>query len=586
MKNKIYSSVMFLLMTGQIVYADAIMERPRYSSRTPAIQSSSIVFSNRTTVNDDADSYKAALKEVQSSIEKNPSNQVLYINLADLYIKTGEYQKACDELLYVRNTAKRNKLTDSAKNEASLLLDELRKIPKYDRTKSYYYTNMAVLALIIDNKQLAEEYITAGLNGYYDDNFVKNALIEVVDSIENVQTAVNICDKVLQKRTGDIEIRRLKAGYLVQAGNKSAAVQEYSAILDIKPNDEDAKYSLYKLLTAKNAPEKDILKAIYKTDKPDIETAYTELSNILLENNDTTGALNYAKLLVNKYPENANGYIVLSEIYRREGKLKESYEVLAVVRDKADTNEEISKYNVLLAKLSDAPLEEANSLMASGLYEQALEVLDTASQENLYVILAQSRANYFLKRKQKSLDYLNKAMTLYPNNADVYCAFSYIYLQEKDIESSRKYINQSLKINPQNKTSLTMLDLINNAETDKFHNQIASCIESQNYTEAERLINEALKINKKDAMLYYYRGLTYIAQNNYAASTAELYKCLEYDKNNTLANFYLGIAFDNLAEKNNALTYYQKFVNLLANDDFGESERREYAQARIQKLKM
>ena len=43
-------------------------------------------------------------------------------------------------------------------------------------------------------------------------------------------------------------------------------------------------------------------------------------------------------------------------------------------------------------------------------------------------------------RYSTELDLLNKAMTLYPNNSDVYCAFSYIYLQEKDIESSRKYI--------------------------------------------------------------------------------------------------------------------------------------------------
>ena len=42
-----------------------------------------------------------------------------------------------------------------------------------------------------------------------------------------------------------------------------------------------------------------------------------------------------------------------------------------------------------------------------------------------------------------SKDYLNKAMSLYPNNSDVYCAFGYIYLQEKDTETARKYVNNS-----------------------------------------------------------------------------------------------------------------------------------------------
>ena len=63
-----------------------------------------------------------------------------------------------------------------------------------------------------------------------------------------------------------------------------------------------------------------------------------------------------------------------------------------------------------------------------------------------------------------------------------------------------------------------------------------------------RLINEALSINKKDSALYYYQGLTYIAMNNYAAATAPLYKALELDKNNVIAYFYLGLAFDNLSE--------------------------------------
>ena len=99
-----------------------------------------------------------------------------------------------------------------------------------------------------------------------------------------------------------------------------------------------------------------------------------------------------------------------------------------------------------------------------------------------------------------------------------------------------------------------------------------------------RLINEALKINKKDSGLYYYQGLTYIAMNNYAAATAPLYKAIELDKNNNLAYFYLGLAFDNLSEPDNALAYYRKFIELLPKDDYGESEKLNYAKSRIEKL--
>ncbi|MCD7740243.1 MAG: tetratricopeptide repeat protein, partial [Candidatus Gastranaerophilales bacterium] len=174
---------------------------------------------------------------------------------------------------------------------------------------------------------------------------------------------------------------------------------------------------------------------------------------------------------------------------------------------------------------------------------------------------------------------------VYPENSEGYCAFGYIYLKEKDIESARKYVNKSLKLNPNNQTAMDLLDMVNQAESDKFLNDIISAYESQNYSETMRLINEAMDVNKKDPSLYYYKALTYIAQNNYAASTAALYKCIELDKNNAPAYFYLGIAFDNLSEPKNALMYYQKFIELLPADDFGESERLEYAKSRINKLK-
>ena len=72
--------------------------------------------------------------------------------------------------------------------------------------------------------------------------------------------------------------------------------------------------------------------------------------------------------------------------------------------------------------------------------------------------------------------------------------------------------------------------------------------------------------------------------NNYASATAPLYKSIDLDKTNTLAYFYLALSFDNLSEPENALSYYQKFIQLLPKDELGESEKLNYAKARIEKL--
>ena len=239
----------------------------------------------------------------------------------------------------------------------------------------------------------------------------------------------------------------------------------------------------------------------------------------------------------------------------------------------------------MLAKLSDEPVEEANSLMNTGLYSQALSVLESANQDNLYVILGMARANYYLGNKRVAFEQLNKAMTFYPNNADVFYYFAYIFYEEKDYESAQKYLKKTFEVSPNHKFALSLTDAINTKLANKYMSQITSSFEMQNYTETMRLVNEALAINPKSSTLYLYKGLVYISQNQYAKATAPLYKAIDIDKNNISAYFYLAEAFDNLSEPQNALSYYEKFIRLVPSDNFGESEKIEYAKARIQKLK-
>ncbi len=591
MKKRIYYlSVALMVGCSAFAYtydtystAPAIRKYPSTRNVT-AIQSTNAFRPDTNSSYQQDMAYSPAINEIKNKIKQNPNDYVYYVSLIDLYLKSGQYDKSFDELVFLSNLSRQNKLDNTVKQSINNISQSYKTNLKYDRNRIPISINLAIMSLIIKDYTLAENYINIASSGNTNREMLKRAIEIVFDTTQNTQKAVAVCDKMLAQNPSDSEIRKLKASYLSQTGNKQAATEEYSKILDSQPKDGDAKYNLYKSLAAKNMQDKDIIKQIYKTDKPNYEKAYYELTDMLLKKGEIQDAKKYALLLTEKFPDNAYGYIFLSEIYKKEGKIQESYQTLEKVRDKADSNEAVAKYNVMLAKLSDQPVKEANSLMANGLYQQALEVLESASQEDLYVILTQARANYLLNKKGNTFDYLNKAMSLYPENSDVYCAFGYIYLQEKDIDTARKYVDRSLKINPDNGTAHDLLDMVNQAETDMGMNNIISTYESQNYQETMRLIDDALKINRKDPNLYLYKALTYIAQNNYAASTASLYKCIELDKYNKLAYFYLGTAFDNLSEPQNALHNYQKYVELLNSDDFEESERRDYAMRRIQRL--
>lgn len=583
MKKNIFI-ICLLLFISNSVLAEEIAIRKYPSQNRTAIQSSNIISTNAREIYGDT-SLQPAIKEIQKRIAQNSGDYDLYVSLIDLYLKSGQNDKAYDELIFLSNLARQNKLNSNTLESLNILYKKYQANAKYDRNRFPLYLDLSILALIQNDTLKASEYISYAADYSSNNDMLENAISIIFDRTNDPQKAIATCDKILYKNPKNIGVRKLKASYLVQTGQKQAAIDEYSQILTIKPDDTNSKYYLYKLLAEKNTPEKEILRQIYKTERTDYQQAYYEIADMLLKNNEINQAEKYADYLVNKYPDNPNGYILLSEIYKKQGKVKESYDALAKVRDKATSNESVAKYNVMLAKLSDQPVKEAHSLIANGLYQQALEVLESADQSDLYVLLTEARVYYLLNKKGNTFDLLNKAMSLYPENSDVYCAFGYIYLQEKDIETARKYTNKSLKINPQNHTAMDLLDMVNKAETDKMTNNIVSNYESQNYDETMRLINEAMEINKKDPNLYLYKALTYIAQNNYAASTAALYKCIELDRNNKLAYFYLGTAFDNLSEPDNALQNYQKYISLLRSEDFGESERKEYALARINKLK-
>ena len=581
MKKKLILSVVLLSLSSS-VYADTIVER-KVVPRRSAIQSTNMVFSDsQYSVN--KNTLDTAINELQNKISADTDNYALYASLANLYIKAKQYNNAYDELVFLNHLASKDLLDKETLSEVSEIKNNLTKLIRYERNWFGLYSNLAIVNLILKDNQGAQQCILSASRKISDSEMFTDVFSKVYNAPATYESAIETLDKILAVNPTEVSLKKLKSSYYLQMGRKDDAIKEMVSVLATNKNDSDLRYQLYTLLQNKNLKEKDLIKKLYPNQTVEYEKVYSELAKMLFDKNDIAEAKKFATALVTKFPQNADGYIMLSEINLKEGNLREAYEALKYCRDKINDNDAVAKYNVLLAKLSDEPVKEADSLMNNGLYSQALSVLESASQENLYVILGTARANYFLNNKQAALDGLNKAMTLYPNNADVFYYFAYVFYKEGDIESARKYLDKVFAVNPEHTFAKQLLDLLNKTDADKYANQIISAFEAQNYDEAMRLTDEALAINPKDAALYYYKGLTYIAMNNYASATAPLYKSIDLDKTNTLAYFYLALSFDNLSEPENALSYYKKFIQLLPKDELGESEKLNYANARIEKL--
>ena len=414
MKKKLILSVVLLSLSSS-VYADTIVER-KVVPRRSAIQSTNMVFSDsQYSVN--KNTLDTAINELQNKISADTDNYALYASLANLYIKAKQYNNAYDELVFLNHLASKDLLDKETLSEVSEIKNNLTKLIRYERNWFGLYSNLAIVNLILKDNQGAQQCILSASRKISDSEMFTDVFSKVYNAPATYESAIETLDKILAVNPTEVSLKKLKSSYYLQMGRKDDAIKEMVSVLATNKNDSDLRYQLYTLLQNKNLKEKDLIKKLYPNQTVEYEKVYSELAKMLFDKNDIAEAKKFATALVTKFPQNADGYIMLSEINLKEGNLREAYEALKYCRDKVNDNDAVAKYNVLLAKLSDEPVKEADSLMNNGLYSQALSVLESASQENLYVILGTARANYFLNNKQAALDSLNKAMTLYPNNA-------------------------------------------------------------------------------------------------------------------------------------------------------------------------
>ena len=583
--------LMLICSFGYEALADAIVDRTVYPRNSLAKQSSivrSSIYENRVTTED----YNLIINDLINQIQDTPDNYSLYIALTDAYIKSQNYFEAFNKLTFLKEQKDNNKLSEENLNEIRSLFINIAEYSKYFRYKSSIYVNLAVLALLNDNNQAAEKYIKNSVRNIQDQALVLEGIKSVFEYTGNNNEAISVCNLFISfNKDNSNEIRKLKVLFLTRAGNLIAALDEYKEILFYDDDVNNAqKYELFKLMKDNNYNEDKIVNILYSNDEGNILKSYSDMYYLLVEFDDVKNAKIYEAKIEKDFPDSINTKFFAIERLIKEGKEKEAYAALEAIRDKVSTEHDIITFNVLSSSICADKQKEIINLIMQGYYQQALDILNSKDMiENDYILSYKARCSMELGQMQKALEYLNRAVAFNPNSFIVYLQFGYYYFYNADYETSNKYAEKALNFVSNDSESAMVNNLIkklNEISAGNYIDQIVSAFDTHNYKEAMRLTDEALNIDPTSSILYFYKGIIYIAQNNYAASTAALYKAIELDKNNVLAYFYLGFAFDNLSEQKNALNCYEKFIQLLPKDEFQENEKAEYAKTRIQKIKM
>ncbi len=82
---------------------------------------------------------------------------------------------------------------------------------------------------------------------------------------------------------------------------------------------------------------------------------------------------------------------------------------------------------------------------------------------------------------------------------------------------------------------------------------------------AKTLLDEAEKVNPKNADVYVYRGAIRIAAKDYPTATKELDRALQLDEDNPYAHYYSGIAYANQKRPDKMIAHFQTFLKLAPN---------------------
>lgn len=575
--------------------AEAASNTPIKAKRVIQPSATSIVSSsyyNSDYINED---YYMIIDNLKKELEKNPDNHEIIISLVDSYINVKNYDEALNLLNFLLDEKHNGNLSPATLFEIKQLSAKTTNQNKYTKSKSPVCVCLAVMSLILDEEEQALDHIKHAVANAKNRRVLVNGLNTIFDNTDKTEEVITICNLYLSLYKYDLkqdnentelynEILNRKLSLLADSGNAEEVIKTYeNEDINTENLSEDALYKTVIMMQEKNYSDKEILNLFYDKTKEKEEIGYYNLCNLFLNFDDKVNAQIWLDKMENKFPKSIKTKLATATFLIKTGQTTEATEYLNSIKNEITNEEEISEYNFLVTQVSEEPFNEAAELADKGYYQQAIDILEKLPQNALSLAVI-GRFKIFQKKYDEALMYLNKAIALEENNVNVNCQLCFYYYEMGDFATARKYINKILKIDPNNEYAKGLEADINRSVAEGYTNKIASALDAQNYDEAMTYVNQALKIDANSSNMYFYKGLIYIAQSNFAASTAALYKSIELDETNVLPYYYLGIAFDNLSEQENALTYYKKFLELLPEDQYGESERVQFAQARIQKI--
>lgn len=517
-----------------------------------------------------------AIEEYHAAIDADPSSEYLTAALAELYAKTGRIRDAVLEAQDI--LAKDPKNLEAHKLLGRIYLRSMGDIQAGEGSQN-------VLKLAIEQY----EQIVAIEPNNSDDHLLLGRLYRLEDEFHKAETEF----QTAMKLDPDSEEAVTALAFLYnEEGDNTRATQLLTSIPEAN---KSAK--LYSALGYVYEQQKDYKKAIdaYRhaiaLDRDNLD-AIRGLAQNLLNDGQTEAALEQYKIIADSNPEDAQTYLHMAEIYRKQG-------------DYDQALDDLNKAGSIVSDTFEVPYETALIYHLQGRYDDAIQILKDLLQKSE----KNDNSSYTQDEKARRSAILEFLATVYRDNGNDPLAIETFrkmldlgddsaergysdlvdtYREQKDWTQATAVAKEGAEKLP-NSRGLKMVyasQLADMGQPDEALAQVKSLLKgnsnpddrdvymtlAQMYTrlkrwpEAEQAIDQADKLSVKPddkEGVEFLRASTYEREKKYDQAEAVFRKILTDDPNNAGTLNYLGYMMaDHGMQLDEALNFVKKAVQL------------------------
>lgn len=507
------------------------------------------------------DSEDVAFTFYQRAVDINPENLNVKYKYANALLKRGQ----ADDAIYYFEEVIEGTNSEGVINEIiNTYIARLNENPNDEN--NYGILGLAYQKLGDYNKtyQLLKRSLMINPNDIFLQYYLGNLLF----NIKEYSFADEIYTEILEENPYESQIRISRAKTYIAMNEPEKAVKDYQVVLAMYPDSLQAQYGMYTVLKDRVSLDR-IINLFYPLE-PDYkltDEGYNSLGYFANKMGNSLDASVFFEKSLSLNPKSETPYIELYKIYQLLGLNDKAKNIMQKAYSLFPSNSEIIEmYSAVNSDKVDEKNSVALSYLNEGEYKKAIAVYEQISPKTSDTYEAMGNCYRQLGDFKNAVAHYKKATEINPENSETYYALGVTYLEANNIEKAKEAFNLSVQKDSKNVKSKKMLSFIEQKEVVKSLDLAYDFYEKGDYAGAIRYLDKAVETFPNDPKVYYYRGLTRDALNDFKGAVSDFRETVNIDRNYVVAYYKLAEALEKINKKKEALYMYEKYLGAETTD--------------------